>query len=415
VKRPAGILIGCMNVLATMQCVWFYLGRVPSALNESAFEAGGERLPFQQRLLMMLPLRWAHRSPAMQHAAQFFSNLPGWFPSPVHPEDLVEAAVDLVCVAVTGWSVRRIYQAASRTGLLTPFAYPLTLLMMVTTYALLTTHAFRFVYDLPSLACFALGMYLIYFRRSPVIFALVFLLGTINRETSLFLLPLYGVAACLSSDAKTRDAGTRWAWRRLGTRSTLIVIIPLAAGWIGWHLWVSRHFSGNASPFPPHLLLNIALAACVFSWPQMLCACSYCAPLVLGYRRSLQDPLLRAWIWLPLVWFACMLSFGLLIEPRIFGELIPYIACCALLIAEQSLVTRFTGLRTDSIPIATPFASAADDLLGRGGDGKGMRAVEGNGCRVRCRHHDGHVSSYGIACTVGDLDAGAAGGRADEK
>ena len=41
---------------------------------------------------------------------------------------------------------------------------------------------------------------------------------------------------------------------------------------------------------------------------------------------------------LPIVWLALMLCYGLLIESRIFGELIPYFASTILLIAENSVL-----------------------------------------------------------------------------
>jgi hypothetical protein len=83
------------------------------------------------------------------------------------------------------------------------------------------------------------------------------------------------------------------------------------------------------------LYLNLATLLCPIAWPQLLSAAAFLWPLPILYRRFITDPTLRAWLWLPAAWLGLMLFYGLLIESRIFGELIPYFACTTALIAEQ--------------------------------------------------------------------------------
>jgi hypothetical protein len=79
---------------------------------------------------------------------------------------LVQAAVDVACLLLTGYLTTRIYQASFRTRLLAPVVYSLLLVVCGATYPMYTVQNFLFLYDLPSLAFFATAMYLIYFRRT---------------------------------------------------------------------------------------------------------------------------------------------------------------------------------------------------------------------------------------------------------
>jgi hypothetical protein len=315
-----------MLALATVQVVWFYLCRVRCEMDLASFEAGLERTPFQYRLLLMAPLRWAHESSTLNHIARALSAQPAWFPVQLVPEQLLEAAIDLLAVAGTGLIVRELYRRASRTGLLLPYAYPLLLLMVAGCYTFLTMHDLRFVYDLPSLFFFAAGMLAIYAEAPLAVFAAIFCVGTLNRETTLFLLPML----LLAHRARAAE-GAR-------TRRAVATTVCLAVFWAAWHLWVVHRFHGNASAAGPRLLLNLQLLAMPLAWPQLFGASGLLVLFVVAGRRQLRDPVLRAWLAVLPVWLVFMLFFGLFLEVRIFGELIPLLACSALLLAEERLI-----------------------------------------------------------------------------
>ena len=321
-------LVPLLNLLATVQVVWFYLARVECYIKLQPYEQGLERTPFQYRLLMMLPLRWAHASPRLQAAALWLTRQRGFFPGGVRAEGILEASVDLCCVAVAGLVARELYQRSSSTRVLTPYVYPLTLLMVLCNYALLVMHSYRFVYDLPALLFFSLGLYLIYVRKHGW-FAAVFLIGTINRETTLLLLVFFLLAEC--------SRGATFAWRAGYAFTSLRTVLPLAAAWLGWHLWLVSHFRANASIARPRVGLNLSLLAVPITWPQIFCAFSYLLPLVILGRRHIRDHVLRRWLWAMPVWAMCMLYYGVFVEVRIFGELIPYVACAAALVAEEKI------------------------------------------------------------------------------
>lgn len=325
------LLVQLLNLLATIQFVWFYITRVPSCLDLVAYEHWRERTPFQYRLLMVYPLQWAHQSPILVKLAARVSRLSGWFPTTAHPEGILEGIIDVLCVILTGLIATRLYQVASRAQLLTRMVYPLTLIMASTTYAIFTTHNLRFVYDLPSLAFFSVGLYLIYFRSHPALLAALFVIATTNRETTLFLLLFFAISCCWQ--------GERFDWRRLTSRRCLAVVVPLSMYWIAWHVWVVRHFSANPSASSPRLWLNLLLLVVPLSWPQLLAAGGYLLPLLLLNRRLIPDPRMRAWLWVLPAWFLFMIRYGLIIEVRLFGELIPYLACVAALVFEERLLT----------------------------------------------------------------------------
>ena len=326
------ILLGAFYVIATVQFVWCYLWLTRPYVNTLLYEEGLERMPFQGRSLMMLPLRWAHRSTALQSLGEAFAGSRFWFPKPVAPEVLVQAVIDIACLLLTGYLTTKIYQASSRQRLLTPMVYPLLLVVCGATYVMHTVQNFRFVYDLPSLAFFAVAMYLMYFRWHWIYFAGLFALATLNRETTLLLLPLYVLNQAVE--------GGRLRWPLMVRMSTLRVVIPLALGWVGWQVFVRHAFAQNASEFYPRIDWNVKSLLVPQAWPQLLSACGYLLLFVVVSRKKIGDPRLRAWLWLIPVWLGFMFVYGILIETRVFGELIPLVVCATALIVEKMLAAR---------------------------------------------------------------------------
>lgn len=324
--------IYALYFLATVQLTWCYLWLTRPYVNTRLYEEGLERMPFQGRLLMMLPMRLADGNAALRAVDRVIALSHFWFPRTGHPEVLVQAAIGVVCVGVTGVLTMRLYQASSRRQLLTYFIYPLVLVVWAMTYVLHTVQNFRFIYDLPSLAFFTGALYLIYTRRHPLWFAALFLVATTNRETTLLLLPVYAID-------RSVVAG-RIRWRRLFAWRTMAVVLPLLAAWIAWEVFVRHHFAHNRSEFYPRLNWNMKSILVPQAWPQMLSACGYLLPFVVVMWRRVPDPRLRAWLWIVPLWVVFMFSYGILVETRVFGELIPLVVCCTALIVEEMLIAR---------------------------------------------------------------------------
>lgn len=302
---------------ATVQVVWVYLERVKTAFSLEAYEAGHSPVPFQYRLAMRPVLSWVHGSAAATRAATWLTEQHAWFPCGVRPEALVELPIDIAAVVITGCIAESIYARASRDRLLSGWVYPLMLAMVAIVFEFSTIHNLRFVYDLPAMAVFAMGLYALYTRQPLWRFALLFACGTVNRETTLLLLP----AMLLQ----------KWSAKR-----------ALLAGWVGWHVYVTRLFAGNVSAAGPRLLLNLGVLLCPLSWPQLGTFAGLCFAPLLYCRASQTEAVLWRWRLLIPIWFGFMLQYGLLIETRIFGELIAYMSPMVALAVERQILRRTT-------------------------------------------------------------------------
>ncbi len=351
-RRKRLFLVG-LYALATVQLVWCYLWLVRPYVQTVMYEHGEERMPFQGRLLMMAPMRWAHTNTPLVWISSWLSKYIYWFPRVVSPEVLVQGVISVVCLVIAGIVATRIYKAASARQLLTPLIYPIVLVLCAATYVMHTIQNFRFIYDLPSLAFFSLAMYVIYFRKSLWWFTAIFLVATINRETTLLLL------AFLLLDRGV--VGGKLVWRRVFAPRMLLFVAPLAVYWLIWQIWVRHIFLVNRSEFYPRIPLNLTFFISPQAWPQLLGGCCYLLPIVLIFRGYLRDPRLRAWLWVLPPWFGFMFVYGILIETRIFGELIPYIAVAGSLMAEEAILRRLRrGIQSQIPAAAHPIRRVSD-------------------------------------------------------
>ena len=311
-KRKTLILL-LIYVIATIQFVWCYLWLTRPYVSTILYEQGRERMPFQGRALMMLPMVWAHHCRILTLLSAPFGRSHFWFPRPVAPEVIVQAVIDVLCLILTGYLTTKIYEASSKRQLLTAMVYPLFLVVCGATYVLHTVQNFRFIYDLPSLAFFSIAMYVMYFRKPWPYFAGLFVLATANRETTLLLLQLY-----MLNEAVVEG--------RL---------------------------------FYPRINWNVKSILVPQAWPQLLSACGYLLVFVLMSRRRICDARLRVWLWIVPVWCVFMFVYGILIETRVFGELIPLVVCATVLIVEEMLVARMTKPeRVATLEIAAPASGS---------------------------------------------------------
>jgi len=341
-----------LYLLMTVQFIGCYLFLVHPYIDFFRFAHGYERLPFQTRLLLAPLFRWALESPFMLRHASSWSADNYFFPRGIGPGGVLELYLDLPCVLIAGWATLRIYQAASRRQLLGWLVYPFFLVLCTVTYILHAVQNFRFVYDLPSLMFFALGLYLIYFRKSTLLLVALFAVATWNRETTLLLVPFFLLSACVRAPSATApplrsDAlslvpsplPSRFQWRRALEPSVAIPAALMLAYWTAWHFFVFHLFRSNVSEYYPRLSWNWTYLSHLRYYPQLLSAFGYLLPFLILFRRKIPDPQLRIWIWAIPVWYALMTIWGLLVETRIFGELLPFITCAAILIAEEALTT----------------------------------------------------------------------------
>jgi len=338
-----------LYLLATIQLVWVYHSRMMPFLHLEKYENGLEVTPCQTRILMMLALRWAHHNRFLIYLADVLSRITPLYRSHLYPETFIFAITDTVGIAVAGWVTTRIYDAASERRLLTAYVYPLMLVFCAVSYVLVALHPYRFYYDMPSLGFFAAGLYLIYFRKHPLLFAVLFVVATLNRETTLLLLLFFVLAAV--TDGSAPD------WRRVYAPRTLAVVVPLGMYWTGWHIFVNHQFAQNHFARIPAIAINTTLLVWPPAWPQMLAVGCYSILPILVYRTRIQDRTLRIWLWTLPAWFGIMFFYAIVVEIRLYGELIPYLACVAALVMEQGILHRLTS---EECPSAESLPVAAD-------------------------------------------------------
>jgi hypothetical protein len=354
--------VRALYLLMTVQFVGCYLFLGRSYIDLNRFGHGYERLPFQTRLLLAPLFRWAQGSAFMAHYAAHLSMNGYFFPHGVGPGGVVQLYLDIPSVLIAGWVAVRLYRASSRRQLLGWLVYPLFLVLCTVTYILHAVQNYRFIYDLPSMAFFALGLYLIYFRKPVTWLVALFAVATFNRETTLFLIPFFLLSACvrerrptlaeLSAEKARRgqsgqgpllpmhvSPGAEWfEWRRALRPEVAVPALLMLAYWTAWHFFIFHLFRNNSSEYFPRIGFNWLTLTRLRYYPQLFSAFGFLLPLLVLFRKQVHDAQLRIWMGAIPAWYAVMAVWGILVETRVFGELLPFVACAATLIAEERVV-----------------------------------------------------------------------------
>lgn len=281
----------------------FAIGRAMVQQNLLTFEAyayGKEQMPFAARYMMQPVLRWAAANPSWVHFADGMRN------SSTGPMALMVQAVNSLCLVATGVLADRIRALLSPPVLIPWLTRWLLLWVVAATYVVRYEQRFAQAYDLVSVLVFTAG--LLFCARSWALpFLALVLLGTYNRETTLFLIPVW-LAVNLPRAATTRARMVHVAVACFGVLEWVLVrrqilhwIARTSPGW-SFTLWM------NLRMLLPHHL------------PQVLTVGGYMAIPLLLNRSLLQARLLRR-LWLGTIPFllAAVLR-GWLNETRIFGE-----------------------------------------------------------------------------------------------
>ncbi len=329
----ASVLI--LYFFATLQFVRFYIKNTTPYLNMPAYLSGHERLPFQQRVLPILLLRPMFHS---AWVARFFHDN-GIFTAERGPTYLLS----FIALLVAGFYTQKLYDAVAPNGSLRLVVYPIFLFAMSWTYCIHSEANFSYPYDFPAVAFFAAGLYYVYTRNFLGVL-LVVLVGTFNRETTLFLIGIYFLDSLfpLKSADKTlrsfaqslRTVNPRLIpWLRLG----LLCLVWIAIERLLAHRFVGNDRSesylrakDNLVRLKPRLL------------PALLNICGYTIPLVFLFRNRIGDARYRSYLLILPVWILVMFNAGILVETRIYGELCSYAAVALTLVLESKVRTSST-------------------------------------------------------------------------
>ena len=314
------ILYGC----ATLQFIRFYVLNTTFYLNLPAYLRGQERLPFQERVLPAVLMRLFYASPLLRLTS---GHVKGAFT----PERAPFFLLSLVSLLIAGVFVQRLYRSVTASGALWFLVYPVFLFAMMWTYAIHSEANFSYPYDMPAVAFFSAGLYSIYSRRYLLLLAVV-VLGTFNRETTLFLIGIYLLDATASTDNKRASRG--FAPSVLHTfpllRVSLLVVV-----WLAIKLTLAHVFALNDHAEDYVRLRENFASLQPRLWPALLNICGYLLPVVVLRNRELTDRRFRSYLWIVPFWFAVMFYKGVILETRIYGELCPYVAVALVLILEH--------------------------------------------------------------------------------
>ncbi|HEY6413443.1 MAG TPA: hypothetical protein VIX42_07135 [Edaphobacter sp.] len=274
-----------------------------------------EEPPFQDRILMAFVLR------AAENSRPFLRVYDALFHKAVDtPEDLAVMVVDCLCLVLMlpiTVALRRSFHAGPRTAWLAPL---MMLLVVAFTYVVHYEQRFTMPYDFLSLLLYNLGLLAI-LRRNGWLLLAVLAVATPNRETVVFLIPVWF-----------------WLeWRESRRGSAVAFSLTGLTICLAWRREIANFLHSPQQPynFPWHN--NMVSVFVPVHWPQLVGIFAFLAIPIWMLRRYVTDPRLRD-LWLATAPFIiAALAVGVWRENRIFGELSAMIGMTFALQLEQVL------------------------------------------------------------------------------
>ena len=323
-RRPFSLLTWVLYLFATLQFIRYYVVSTKFYLSMPRYMSGHERLPFQERVLPIL-LMW----PVM-HASRLIGAL-------AHHEGASTPGlapfyfVSLLGFSLAGFFCIKLYRAVTTTGTLQILVYPIFLVIAMWTYVVHLDADFSYPYDMLSLAFFTAGLYFIYTRRFPALLAVMFL-GTLNRETTLFLIPIYMLDMATAHTANpAAPIRERFDLRTI----PWMRVLALCAVWVVIKVTMTHLFAGNdASENYVRLRENFGRLR-LRLLPALLNICGYLLPVAILLRRHIRPIRFANYLYVMPLWFAIMFYTGVILETRIYGELTAYTAIATVLLLEH--------------------------------------------------------------------------------
>jgi hypothetical protein len=313
-------------LLLVLTCAHFclaYLQNSQPFLNLDEYMHGASRLPYQYRALMAWVLQEGLRVPRL-------AVISALLPVPIRDPRLL-------ILFVTSWlsllgSVLFTWRSLSRlTGneQYSRWASLLVVYMAYFQFPLVFGLDFLLPYDLPSLFFFCGCLYCIILARMRL-FYLFFVVGTFNRETICMVTLLLVL----------------WRWQELRRRGRIAAVgahvLAQASIWFLINIYLHHLFAGNApdtagASFYYKLGYNLRTIIKPQQWPILLSVFGFSLPFVAVWRGWMKNEAMERSIYLLPAWFAVMMMVGVIVEIRIFSELISYMAIAVGLIAYRRL------------------------------------------------------------------------------
>jgi hypothetical protein len=328
-KQLLTILIWVTYILGTLQVVRFYMTSEPGVVMDDYLQ-GTTMLPFQKRYLPAIIIRYMLRIPPLVH---FLIKHHVVLTPPARGCSFILSTFSL---ALAGYLAVRLYRHVYPQGRLAPLVYPLLLVCAVLSYAVHVERNTYLPYDMPSLAFFTGGLLCIYTRRFwPLL--LVILVGTVNRETTLFLIVVFLLDAASIPETETIS---RWRDRFRLRQVPWLKVLMLFVAWLVPEMILSHMFAGNdRSQNYIRIVENLPRLKISF-WPGLLNVCGYMLPFIVLLHTTIRPRRFGNYALVAFPWFVTMCVWGVLTETRIYGELVSYTTVAAILLIEQYIVDK---------------------------------------------------------------------------
>ena len=303
--------------MLAIACLWFanlYCTARPPYIDLMRYAHGTERMPFQGRDLLRWPMLAAGHSAALQHLTAHRAVLHS-------PEFLVMELTTALSLFLAGLAAVKIYRLASPDAPLPEL--PFALLIILCLFDFVLSVPFSFPYDLPATAFIGWGSYLALQRRFWPLLP-IFLIGTWNRETTLFLIGIFALSLATTPEGLIN-------FRCLKTRH-YAQLAALAAAWLTITQFQKHLYRNNPTEAGPRILANLHHLANPLLWPNILSASAFLLPWVYLLRNRIPFAPLRNSLLLLPFWVLLLLSVGQILELRIYGDISVPIAAAAALI-----------------------------------------------------------------------------------
>lgn len=116
-----------------------------------------------------------------------------------------------------------------------------------------------------------------------------------------------------------------------------LFIVFLTALWFGIRLLIKHHFYGVRSEEYSHLRDNIQFLRHLQDWPALASTCGFLWLIPIVFWSRIDNSGLRMYIVvLMLPWVCVMLIYGMILEARIFGELIVLLVPASVVLFEET-------------------------------------------------------------------------------
>ncbi len=314
-----------MVVVASIYFVQMYSGLVHQYLSIPWYLRGQERMPFQARELVRYPLMLASHSHLLQRIASGHQVVNS-------PEMLMLEIVSCISLLLAGWASVKIYRFAAPHGRV-PYL-PWAILVILCLFDLFCSASYAFPYDLPAVMFLGWGTYFVLTRNFAWLLP-VFIVGTVNRETTLFLI-FIALMVAMTQDGKLRF--------RAMTRKDVFQLLTLTLIWVIIYGILHHLYRGNPSEGGLRVMSNLHYLAKPQCWPWILSGSAFLLPYVYMKRSSICCEPLRACLLVLPFWVLLLLAVGQILELRIYADISVLIAVAAALILSAEISPAIVAL-----------------------------------------------------------------------